>query len=85
MTTEIGDEPRAHVERLLTDYLELDASVDWTQVRYQEHERWDSLVQMAIVADLEETYGLVLDDEDIVAMEDLEAILQVLRARGAGT
>lgn len=85
MTADIESGPRAHVVRLLTDYLELDAPVDWTEVRYQEHDRWDSLVQMAIVADLEETYGLALDDEDIIAMADLDAILAMLRARGIET
>lgn len=78
-------DPRQHVESLLVDYLELSTPVDWSQVRYQEHELWDSLVLMAVVTDLEETFAVAFDDEDLLQMEDLDAIVAVLAARGVGT
>ena len=78
-------EPREHVEHLLQDYLELTPPVDWPGVRYQEHELWDSLVLMAVIADLEETYAVTFDDEDLLQMEDLDGIVAVLAAHGIGT
>lgn len=72
----------ADVEVLLADLLDLTAPVDWSQVHYQETDAWDSLVQMALVGDLEDRYGITLDEDDIMAMEDLPAILTVLRAHG---
>lgn len=78
-------DPRAHVEAVLVDYLELSPPVDWGQVRYQEHELWDSLVLMAVVADLEETFGVTFDDDDLLGMEDLDGIMLALTARGVGT
>lgn len=70
------------VAALLADLLDLTPPVDWSQIHYQETDAWDSLVQMALVGDLEDRYGIALDEDDIMAMEDLPAILAVLRAHG---
>lgn len=70
------------VQALLADLLDLEPPIDWSQVHYQEIDAWDSLVQMALVGDLEDRFGIVLEEDDIMAMEDLPAILAVLRAHG---
>ena len=70
------------VERLLLDLLGLSEPVDWSTIRYQDTEVWDSLVHMALVTDLEETFGIALSDDDIMSMEDLPGVIAVLDAHG---
>ena len=43
---------------------------------------WDSLRQMDLVLSLENEYGIALEIADIVRMTSVEAIVEVLRARG---
>ncbi|MBQ7457471.1 MAG: hypothetical protein IJS54_07710 [Desulfovibrio sp.] len=43
---------------------------------------WDSLKQMDLVLSLERAYNITLDIQDIVAMQSVEAIVRVLKAKG---
>ena len=45
---------------------------------------WDSLKQMDLVLSLENEYGIALEIADIVRMTSVEAIVEVLRAKGVG-
>ena len=73
----------ATVQRLLIDLLDLHEPIDWSTIRYQDTEAWDSLVHMALVTDLEEAFGVVLSDEDIMSMEDLPGVLAILDAHSS--
>ncbi len=64
----------------MVDLLALVEPVDWSTIRYQDTEAWDSLVHMALVTDLEEAFGVSLSDDDIMTMEDLPGVLAVLEA-----
>jgi acyl carrier protein len=70
------------VERLLIDLLDLQEPIDWSTVRYQETETWDSLVHMALVTELESIFGVTLSDDDIMTMDDLAGVVAVLTAHG---
>jgi acyl carrier protein len=70
------------VERLLIDLLDLQEPIDWSTVRYQDTEGWDSLVHMALVTELESIFGVTLSDDDIMTMDDLAGVVAVLTAHG---
>lgn len=66
------------LKTIFVDLLQLDASVDWATVKYQEVEGWDSLVHMAIVAEIEDTLGIMLDPDDIIDMSSFEASVEIV-------
>lgn len=43
---------------------------------------WDSLKQMDLVMSLEKEFGVVLEIEDIVAMDSVENVVEVLERKG---
>jgi len=69
---------RTALEALFTEMLDLPPDVDWDTVRYQEVERWDSLAHMAIVAELEDRLGIMLDTEDVIAMSSFAKAIEIL-------
>jgi acyl carrier protein len=44
---------------------------------------WDSLKQMELIVSLEQSFGVELSFDDIVAMQSVGEIKRVLRERGA--
>jgi acyl carrier protein len=69
---------RSQLEALFTDVLDLPPDVDWSTVRYQETERWDSLAHMAIVAELEDRLGIMLDTDDVIDLSSFEKAIEIL-------
>lgn len=70
------------VQQVFVDVLELEQPVDWESVRYQETKRWDSLGHMAIVAELEEQFSVMLEAEDIIEMSNFGKCLEILAKYG---
>ena len=46
---------------------------------YQDIPEWDSVGHMQLVAALEETFDIMMDTEDILAMENFEKIMEILK------
>ncbi len=65
-------------KKIFIDLLELQEPVDWDTVKYQEVEGWDSLAHMAIVAELEDTLGIMLDTDDIIDMSSFAKSVEIL-------
>lgn len=65
-------------KKIFTELLELQEPVDWDTVKYQEVEGWDSLAHMAIVAELEDTLGIMLDTDDIIDMSSFAKSVEIL-------
>ncbi|MGE0880197.1 MAG: phosphopantetheine-binding protein [Acidimicrobiia bacterium] len=70
------------VESIFIDVLNLTSPIDWNTVRYQEIEGWDSLAHMAIVGEMEDRLGVMLDPDDIVEMSSYERALEILGKYG---
>jgi acyl carrier protein len=73
---------RQVVEQVFTEILGLDDPVDWSEVRYEQVEGWDSLAHMAIVVELEEEFGVMFESDDIIDMSSFERALEILRGYG---
>lgn len=69
---------RTVVEEVFRDVLSLDAGVDWSSVKYQETEGWDSVAHMAIVAELEDKFEIMLDIDDVIDMSSFEESCRIL-------
>jgi acyl carrier protein len=70
------------LQALFAEYLDLPAGTDWAEVRYQETPAWDSLAHMAIVGELEDRLGILLEIEDVIDMSSFEAAVRILDKYG---
>jgi len=73
---------RSKVEGIFQDVLSLDPPVNWDGLRYQQVETWDSLGHMAIVAELEDAFGILMETDDIVDMSSFGRALEILSKYG---
>ena len=70
------------LKAVFTSYLDLPPEVDWADVRYQETSTWDSLAHMAIVGELEDRLGIMIEIEDVIDMSSFDAALRILDKYG---
>lgn len=62
--------------------MKIDATRVDGPLAYGECPEWDSLAHMALVAALEESFGLMLDTEEIIAMSSVAEIRRILGVHG---
>jgi len=73
------------IKSVFTDVLDLNESIDWASVRYQETDGWDSLHHMAMVGEFEDTFAIMLDTDDVIALSSFEEALRILGKYGVVT
>jgi acyl carrier protein len=71
------------VEGLLADVLQVPAAEITDDLSMKDVEAWDSLKHMELVVSLEQTFGLQLTFDEIVAMQSVGEIKRVMRGKGA--
>lgn len=49
---------------------------------YQSIPQWDSVAHMALVAEIENTFNVTLDTDDIIGMSDVAKAVAILRKHG---
>jgi acyl carrier protein len=79
------DVTREIAQSVFIEILGLTEPIDWDTVRYQEIETWDSLAHMALVGELEDRFGIMLDTDDVLDMSSFDKALGILAKYGAGT
>ena len=55
------------------------------ELAYQSVPGWDSIGHMALVACIEETFGVTLDTDDIISMNSVARAREILEKLGVGT
>lgn len=68
---------------VLAEVLKIPAAGISDDMTMKDMEAWDSLKHMELIVSLEETFGLQLTLDEIVAMQSVREIRRVLRERGA--
>lgn len=71
------------VGSLLADVLQIPAAGITEDLAMKDVEAWDSLKHMELIVSLEQSFGIELTFDDIVAMQSVGEIKRVLRERGA--
>jgi acyl carrier protein len=71
------------VENLLSDILQIPASQISENLTMKEVDAWDSLKHMELIVSLEQSFGIELSFDEIVAMQSVSEIKRVLREKGA--
>jgi acyl carrier protein len=49
---------------------------------YQSIPQWDSVGHMALVAEIENTFNVTLDTDDIIGMSDVSKAVEILKKHG---
>lgn len=70
------------VVTMLSDVLQTPPEKITDELAMRDLEVWDSLKHMELVASLEQTFGVELTFDEIVAMQSVGEIKRVLRAKG---
>ncbi len=70
------------VENLLSEVLQIPASKITEDLAMKDVDAWDSLKHMELIVSLEQSFGIELSFDDIVAMQSVGEIKRVLRERG---
>lgn len=70
------------VENLLSEVLQMPASKITADLAMKDVDAWDSLKHMELIVSLEQSFGIELSFDEIVAMRSVAEIKRVLRERG---
>jgi acyl carrier protein len=60
--------------------LPADAPVD--DLHYQDHEKWDSLAHMSLIATLEDDFSIMIDTDDVINMSSFSEAARILGKYG---
>ena len=71
------------VAGLLAEVLQIPAATVTDDLTMKDTNVWDSLKHMELIVSLEESFGIELSFDEIVAMRSVGEIKRVLRERGA--
>jgi len=71
------------IKSLLAEVLQLPAATITDDLEMKSTDVWDSLKHMEMVVSLEQSFGIELTFDEIVAMRSVGEIKRVLRGRGA--
>jgi acyl carrier protein len=63
--------------------LDLPPGTEVEGLAYSEHPNWDSVGHMALVAELEDRFDVMLDTDDVLAMSSFTVASEILRRHGA--
>jgi acyl carrier protein len=62
--------------------LNLTPDVDVEQLAIGQNANWDSIAHMALVAELEAYFGVMLETEDLIEMSSYEKAVEILQRYG---
>ena len=60
--------------------LPADALVD--DLKYQDHEKWDSLAHMSLIATLEDEFEVMIDTDDVINLSSFAEAINILGKYG---
>lgn len=73
---------RDEIRGLFGEFMKIPADVDWSEVKYQETEGWDSLAHMALVGEIEDRFEIMLETDDVIDMSSFDIALEILKKYG---
>ncbi|MFZ4689601.1 MAG: acyl carrier protein [Polymorphobacter sp.] len=69
----------AQLNEIVAKALMIDASKVTADLQYNSIPEWDSVAHMALIAELEDAYDVMLDTDDIIAMSSVAKIAEILK------
>ena len=74
--------PEARLRQAFRDALDLPEDTDWPELAYGRHEHWDSLGHMALVAEIESAFDIMLETDDVIGMSSFAEARNILGRYG---
>jgi acyl carrier protein len=74
-----------NLDRLRTAFrtaLGLPEDVDVDGLEYRSIEQWDSLAHLSLVAEIENTFDIMIDTDDVIDMSSFGKAMEILKAHG---
>jgi|tagenome__1003787_1003787.scaffolds.fasta_scaffold17194727_2 acyl carrier protein len=63
--------------------LDLPDDTDVRSLEYGKHSHWDSVGHMALVAEIEDTYDVMFDTDDVLDMSSYDKAVEIVTKLGA--
>lgn len=76
------DDVRARLRAVFVEALALDGAVDVERLAFRDVPAWDSVGHMALVAAVEDEFGVQLDTEQVIDLSSFSAALDLVAATG---
>lgn len=73
---------RQQVRQAFAEALDLPADTDIEALELGKQPHWDSVGHMALVAELEDRFGIELETDDIIGMSSYAKSIEILRRYG---
>ncbi len=70
------------LERAFAEALGLPAKTDFAALEYSRNDYWDSVAHMRLVAEIEKTFGVRFDYEEVLALSSYSKAAEMLKKRG---
>jgi len=70
------------LRQAFTEGLGIDGDIDWAGLTYRGIREWDSVAHMQLIAELEESFGVMLDTSDVIAMSSFTIAKEILQRYG---
>ena len=67
---------------LFGEFMTIPPDVDWTTVKYQEVEGWDSIAHMSLIAEIEDRLGIRLETDDVIDMSSYAKAVEIAAKYG---
>ena len=77
-----GDQLAEKVRQAFAEALDLPAETNIEGLEIGADPRWDSVGHMALVAELENRFGIMLETDDMIDMDSYAKALEILRRYG---
>ena len=55
---------------------------DWPNLKYRSIPEWDSVAHMQLVAEIEDTYDVMLETDDVIGLSSYEVAKEILAKYG---
>ncbi len=71
------------LKKVFIEVLDISPDTDWDALRYRGIVQWDSVAHMQLVGEIEETFDVMLETGDVLAMSGFTEATEILRRHGA--
>ena len=70
------------LKKVFTNVLDISPDTDWDSLKYRGAEQWDSVAHMQLVGEIEETFDVMLETSDVLAMSSFTEAIKILQRHG---
>lgn len=73
---------RTRLEQTFAQALEIAADTDFARLEYRGIPQWDSVAHMNLVAEIESTFDVMLDADEVIDMSSFTKATEILTGHG---